>query len=29
MGQGWRGEGKGPIVSGNCGHLSGQEKNDH
>ena len=26
-GQGWRGEGKGPIVSGSCGHLSGQEEN--
>ena len=26
-GQGWRGKGKGPIVSGSCGHLSGQEEN--
>ena len=26
-GQGLRGQGKGPIVSGSCGHLSGQEEN--
>ena len=26
-GQGWRGKYKGPIVSGSCGHLSGQEEN--
>ena len=26
-GQGGRGKGKGPIVSGICGHLSGQAEN--